>query len=136
MTQLTVLTAGRETSIDATLGDGRILVTPGDLAATLGWELAAEGLCRGEVCIPVRKESGVRHGDHVDLVAAAALLGSTTLVDETGAVAAVSVRAADRRGALKGRKAADFTLPDLDGRRRSLEEFKDRKRLLVAFASW
>jgi hypothetical protein len=133
---LTVLTPEAATSIEATTRDGRILVSPRDVSVVLGWEVKPEGLCRGDVCVPVGAEAGVRHGAQIDLVAAAALLGSTALIDEPGAIAAISVSAPDRRGALKDRKAADFTLPDLDGRRHSLEEFKDRKRLLVAFASW
>ncbi|MEZ5166434.1 MAG: hypothetical protein R2695_08055 [Acidimicrobiales bacterium] len=48
----------------------------------------------------------------------------------------MSVPAERRHAPLRGRQAPDFTLPDLDGSDHSLEEFKDRKRLLVVLASW
>ena len=83
-----------------------------------------------------RDDHGIGAGDRIDLRAVADALGMTTLLDEESAVLAVSAPAADRRSALRGRVAPDFTLPDLDGNLHSLEEFKDRKRLLIAFASW
>jgi hypothetical protein len=135
-TMLTVLTPAGSTSVDATREGDRLLVDPADLPVALGWELKPEGLCRDDVCVPVRDDSNLRHADRVDLVVAADLLGSTLLVSEEPLVAALSVPASERSRTLLGRLAADFVLPDLDGNRHSLEEFKDRKRLLVAFASW
>lgn len=136
MPTLTVLNPETVTAIDATIADGRVLVAADAVAAALGWELKPEGLCRDDVCVPVREDDGVRRGDSVDLAAAAAAVGSTVLIDDEASVMAISVPADRRRNALKGRQAGDFTLPDLDGNLHSLEEFKDRKRLLVAFASW
>jgi hypothetical protein len=122
--------------IDADIADGRVLTTAGDIAIALGWELKPEGLCRGDVCVPVRADAQIGDGEQIDLGAVASLLGMATMVDEQAGVIAVSAPAADRRAALKGRVAPGFALPDLDGSLRSLEEFKDRKRLLIAFASW
>ncbi|MEZ5246380.1 MAG: hypothetical protein R2707_14865 [Acidimicrobiales bacterium] len=122
--------------IEAAVVDGRVLTDAGGVAEALGWELKPEGLCRGDVCVPVRPDAAVRNGDRIDLGAVASVLGMASMVDEQAAVVAVSAPAADRRAALKGRVAPGFSLPDLDGKLRSLEEFKDRKRLLIAFASW
>ena len=36
----------------------------------------------------------------------------------------------------EGRKAPDFTLPDLDGRPHTLSGHRGKKILLVAWASW
>ena len=123
-------------SIDAVVADGRVLTDGSGIATALGWDLKPEGLCRGDVCVPVRADAGVVAGDQVDLGAVASVLGMSTLVDEEQGLVAVSAPSADRRAALKGRIAPDFALPDLDGKLRTLEEFKDRKRLLIAFASW
>ncbi len=133
---LTVLTPGGSSTVDAAREGESLLVDPADVSVVLGWELKPEGLCRGDVCVPVRDHAALRHGDRVDLIAAAELLGLTTLVSEEPLVAAISVPAGARSRTLSGRMAADFVLPDLDGTTHSLEEFKDRKRLLVAFASW
>lgn len=122
--------------IDAVVADGRVLTDGTGIATALGWDLKPEGLCRGDVCVPVRADAGVTVVDQVDLGAVASVLGMSTLVDEERALIAVSAPAGDRRAALKGRIAPDFALPDLDGNLRTLEEFKDRKRLLIAFASW
>jgi len=122
--------------IGADIVDGRVLTTAGDIAVALGWELKPEGLCRGDVCVPVRADAQVGDGDRIDLGSVASVLGMATMVDEQAGLVAVSSPAADRRAALKGRVAPGFALPDLDGNLRTLEEFKDRKRLLIAFASW
>jgi hypothetical protein len=122
--------------IDAQIVDGRVVTDVGGITTALGWELKPEGLCRGDVCVPVRADAELGEGDRIDLGAVAAVLGMASMVDEQAAVVAVSAPAADRRTALEGRVAPDFVLPDLDGKLRSLEEFKDRKRLLIAFASW
>ena len=123
-------------SIAAVVADGRVLTDTNGITTGLGWDLKPEGLCRGDVCVPVRPEAGVEANGQIDFGAVASVLGMSTLVDEEHGLVAVSAPAADRRAALKGRVAPDFALPDLDGRLRTLEEFKDRKRLLIAFASW
>jgi hypothetical protein len=136
MATITVLTTESVTNIDGAIEDAAVLVAIDAISEVFGWELKPEGLCRGDVCVPVRQDAGVRHGDRVDLVTIAALLGSLVLVDPENRVVAVSVPVDQRRSALRDRRAPDFALPDLNGDIRTLEEFKDRKRLLVAFASW
>jgi len=131
-----VLSADAATEVDAEIRAGRVVVNAVDVATAVGWDLKPEGLCRGDVCVPVRDDAGVRIDDGVDLGAVAGLLGMATLVDEAGRAMAISAPAAARKAALKGRVAPDFSLPDLDGALHTLEQYKDRKRLLIAFASW
>ncbi len=133
---LTVLTPGADAEVDAELVGDLVLVAPTSLQAALGWELRPEGLCRDAVCVPIRDDSAIRHGDRIDLIAAAGALGSTTLLVDEADILAVGVPADARRAALVGRQAPDFTLSDLDGASHSLEAYRDLKRLLVAFASW
>ncbi len=141
MPKLKVLTQnpaepGAVLEIDGAPSDGRVLTDHAGVTAALGWEMKPEGLCRGDVCVPVRDPAAVVTDDGIDLTAVAGLLGMSTLVDEEAGVVAVSAPAGDRRAALVGRQAPNFVLPDLDGDLHSLEQFKDRKRLLIAFASW
>lgn len=136
MSDLQVLTVDGATEIEVEVVDDRVFASKAGLEAALGWELKPEGLCRGDVCVPVADQTEISDGDRVDLGAVAGRLGMATLHDEEAGLLAVSAPAADRRAALKGRVAPNFTLPDLDGKLHSLEEFKDRKRLLIAFASW
>lgn len=136
MPVLKVLTIDGVNEVEAQLLDGRALVDDAGLEAALGWQLKPEGLCRGDVCVPVRDGAAIASGDRIDLGRVGELLGMASLLDDVAGLLAVSAPAADRGAALKGRVAPDFTLPDLDGDLHSLEEFKDRKRLLIAFASW
>ena len=121
---------------EATPADGRLLVAPERLVDALGWELKPEGLCRDDVCVPVRDRASLFMGADVDLAAAAAALGRTAVVDAVGGIAAVAMDAEGRRQALDSLRAPSFVLDDLDGHPHRLEEWRGRKKLLVAFASW
>ena len=121
---------------EATTADGRLLVAPERLVDALGWELKPEGLCRDDVCVPVRDRASLFVGDDVDLAAAAAALGRAAVVDALGGIAAVAMDAEGRRQALDSLRAPTFVLDDLDGHPHLLEEWRGRKKLLVAFASW
>lgn len=117
-------------------GEGRVLVEPDRLAEAIGWTLKPEGLCRGEVCVPVRDRTGIEVDDRVDVAAVAGVLRQPIAVDAEAGYVAVALPAEARRAALDSLRAPAFTLPDLDGRSRALDEWAGSKRLLVAFASW
>jgi hypothetical protein len=121
---------------EATPVDGRLLVPPERLADALGWELKPEGLCRNDICVPVRDRASLFVGDDLDLAAVAAALGRAAIVDALGGIAAVAMDAEGRRQALDSLRAPAFVLDDLDGHPHRLEEWRGRKKLLVAFASW
>jgi hypothetical protein len=124
--------------VDARVDDGRVLVDPAVLPATIGWTLKPEGLCRDEVCVPVRDRDALLVDGLVDLAVAADALRRPVVVDvgaDHGYVA-VALGAEERRRALRELEAPDVTLPDLDGTPHSLREWHGRKRLLQAFSSW
>jgi hypothetical protein len=73
-------------------------------------------------------------GEQVDLGRVAAALDRPFLAED--GVAAVGEPRQTRRMAVDGLRAPTFSLPDLDGAHHSLEEWRGRKKLLVAFASW
>jgi peroxiredoxin len=135
--QIAIIT-DRVAYVDAVLDPARgtFLVDHGDLHDALGWELKTSGLCRGDVCVPVRDLETVRVGDRLDLTAVAEAVRQPVVVDTAAGLVAVALPAELRRAALADLEAPNFTLPDLDEEPRSLDEWAGRKRLLVTFSSW
>jgi peroxiredoxin len=115
---------------------GRFLVDAADVRAALGWELKAEGLCRGDVCVPVADPGGLTVAGAVDIAALATALGRPVVIDGVAGIAALGLAEAARRRALDGLEAPDFHLPDLEGTSHGLDEWRGKKKLLVTFASW
>lgn len=135
MVDVTVI-SDETSTVDGDVSDGRILVDPTRLAEALGWELKPEGLCRADVCVPVRDPAALFVDGELDLAAVGAALGRPVVVDAPAGLAAVALDGETRRRALTELVAPSFTLPDLDGNLHAFEEWHDRKKLLVAFASW
>jgi hypothetical protein len=121
---------------DAVAEDGRVLVEPDALPGVLGWELKPEGLCRGDVCVPVRDRASLFAGERLDIAAVADALRQPIVVDADANVVALALPAEQRRQVLAEHHAAPFTLDDLDGAPHSLAEWAGKKKLLVAFATW
>ena len=137
MRQITIITDGVATvDGEADPDRGSFLVEPADLMTALGWELKPDGLCRGDVCVPVRDMDAVRVGERIDLAAVVDALGRPSVADLDAGIMAVALPAELRRRALRDLDAPDFTLPGLDGHSHSLSDWAGRKRLVVAFSSW
>jgi hypothetical protein len=132
---VTIITDG-EREVDAIADGERVLVHPDDLPAAMEWELKPEGLCRGDVCVPVRDRDSLFVGDRLDLSAVAGALHRPVVVDPAAGIVAVALPSEERHRALNERHAPAFTLPDLDGVSHSLEEWRGRKKLLFAFSTW
>jgi hypothetical protein len=122
--------------VDGDVVDDRVLVTPDALTGALGWTLKPEGLCRDDVCVPVRDRNALLVGDRIDLAAATDALGRPTVVDADAAIVAVALDREQRRSALESLTAPDVVLQDLEGTPHALSEWRGQKRLLHAFASW
>jgi hypothetical protein len=131
----TLLDQGRATTVDAELDGERILVADDDVAAATGWRRKPEGMCRDDVCVPLRDATS-HTADRVELNAFAAALRRPLAVDSDERVAYLGTAAAERAEQLGSLRAPDFALPDLDGRTHSLGEQRGRKVLLVVYASW
>jgi hypothetical protein len=123
-------------NLDADVEDDRVLIDAAQLSDALGWELKPEGLCRDDVCVPVRDQSTLFVDDRIDIARVAAALGQPMVVDGDARVVSVALPAEHRRKALDALVAPPFELADLDGTMHRLEEWRGRKKLLVAFASW
>lgn len=131
-----ILEDGRSTQVDALVEDDRVLLTPADLERALGWSLKPEGLCRDGICMPLAPSSRVVRDGRIDLAAFADLLGRPLACDVAAGAACVGESARERSAAMRGGLAPDFTLPDLSGRTHSLGDYRGRKALLIAWASW
>jgi hypothetical protein len=123
-------------TVEASADRDRLLVAPDQLPAAIGWELKPQGLCRDDVCVPVRDQAALFASDSLDLASVAAALGRPAVVDAIAGIAAIALDAEGRRQALDQLHAPPFTLQDLDGVAHRLEEWRGRKKLLVAFSSW
>jgi len=124
----------REVDGDAT--PTTVLLAPQALAAATGWDLRAEGLCRGDVCVPRRDGDGLLVDDQIDLAAFAGLLQRPIAYDAEAAIVVLADAPDDHAAAYDARVAPAWTLPDLDGHPVSSSDFAGRKKLLVAWASW
>jgi peroxiredoxin len=114
--------------------DGTVLLAPDDLEAAIGWTLKPEGLCRGDVCVPVRDRDALFAGERLDLARVAEALDRPFLAE--GGVAVLGEPRWIRRRAAEDLQAPDFALPDLDGTVHHLDEWQGKKKLLVTFATW
>ena len=111
-----------------------------DLTAVSGWELKPEGACKGDICIPIpsqRESEFVREGGKAfNLAAFARHLGQPVVHDDTNGVWYFGEGAMKRRESLASLEAPDFELPDLDGKMHRLSDYRGKKVLLAAWASW
>ncbi len=133
---LTLIDDGRLVAVAARFASDSVRLQSADLAAALGWEIKPEGLCQGGVCIPVRNAADLVNADGIDLAALARVLERPLALDLDARVAYLGASAAERAAQLATLQAPEFTLPDLSGRLHSLSDYRGKKVLLVAYASW
>jgi hypothetical protein len=131
-----IIDDGKAAAVPARLSGGAVRLSRGALEQALGWTLKPEGLCRGNVCVPVRAGAALETVEGVDLAGVATALGRPLALDADERAAYVGVAADERARTLATLEAPDFTLPDLAGRPHSLGEHRGKKVLLVAYASW
>ena len=136
MPTVTVIDDGRVAEVEGAVVGDSVVVEPGSLEAAIGFVRKPEGLCKGDLCIPVRPGSGLEVPGGIDVARLAAVLGRPVAVDEASGAAFVGAPAAERAERVRLLEAPDFSLPDLDGRLHSLSEHRGSKVLLAAYASW
>lgn len=117
---------------------GGLWLEPEQATAVSGWELRPEGLCRGDVCVPVppsKAETLVADGK-INLAALWDHMGMPIAQSADGDVWALGEGAENRAAELRSLEAPDFTLPDLAGVQHSLSDHRGKKVLLATWASW
>lgn len=112
-----------------------VWLTPEAVQTALGWELKPEGLCRGNVCLPLPEGEAI-DARGLELKDLARRLDRPLALDSEQCVAALGASARERRSQFESLHAPDFELPDLDGVMHSLSDYRGKKVLLVAYASW
>lgn len=126
-----VLTEAGEFTVAATDG---LWLSADDAERVSGWSLKPEGMCRGEVCVPLPQ--GLRGADRVDLAAFWDRLGRPVVRDGTGEIWALGAGADQRHRGLTGTIAPDFELPDLAGTPHRLADLRGSKVFLATWAPW
>ena len=127
----TILSDAGEFEVQA--ADG-LCVSAADAERATGWTLKPEGMCRGDLCVPLRAE--MQRGGKVDLAAFWRLLGNPVVHDERQQIWALGAGADERAAALADGMAPDFTLPDLHGKPHTLSALRGKKVFLCTWASW
>ncbi len=132
----TLIEDGETRRFEACLDGEAIRISPDALEATLGWKIEAAGLCRDDVCVPVADRDSLVDSGGVDLVELARRLERPLALDREEAVASLGASARIHGARLASGEAPDFSLPDLSGQTHSLSDFRGKKVLLIAYASW
>jgi hypothetical protein len=136
-----VIYGGRPPEVVGANAEGDSLwLEASDLARASGWDLKPEGVCKGDVCVPLppaREADFVRDGGRkFNLAAFARHLGQPIVHDSKNGVWFFGEGAAARRSTMASLEAPDFELPDLDGKMHRLSDYRGKKVLLAAWASW
>ena len=107
-------------------------LTADAFAAATGWVAKPEGMCKGEVCVPVPGAMGA--DGTLDVASVAERLGMALIADGDAGVWALGPESGGR--ALTTATVPQIELPDVDGNPFNLAAMHGRKVLLVAWASW
>ena len=127
---------GQVTAVELLEQPGKLSVSNSVLEQATGWSLKPEGLCRDQVCVPVRNVEALIKDNQVDLGEFALLVSQNIVIDVQRKVVALGERAQIRGTEMATLEAPDFTLPDIHGRQVSFSDYNRRKRLLLAWSSW
>ncbi len=132
----TLIDETRASEVPAVLDGDAVRIAADALAGATGWSLRPQGLCRNDTCVPVQNPGELATRSGIDLAAFARLLDRPLALDGAERAACLGASAAERGARLATLEAPDFALPDLDGKVHSLSDYRGRKVLLVAYASW
>lgn len=136
---ITVLTeAGACALPTAPTPGGDLWLANDEVARATGWTLKPEGLCQGEICVPVPRTDSARYvrDGAVNMAAFWRLLGRPVLHDAAGETWMLGAGSTERARQLETLEAPDFTLPDLDGKPHSLSDFRGKRVFLTTWSSW
>jgi hypothetical protein len=136
MDAFTIIEGARAVPVQARVAGGHVLLDPASLRAALGWDIHDGLLCSDAMCVRIQDEAALVRDGAVDLQAFARVLDRPLAVDVEERVACLGASARERAATLASQIAPDFQLPDLAGRLHALSEHRDRKILLVTWASW
>ena len=99
-----------------------------------GWAVKPEGVCHGEVCVPLPE--GMADGGKVHVDKVAAHLGMALVADERRGVWALGPASAIGTQRLTTLDLPDLVLTDFDGAPFALRSLRGQKVVLINWASW
>lgn len=102
-----------------------------EFEAGTGWELKAEGACKGEICVPLHEQPG----EVVQVAPIAEALGMPLVSGPTTGLWALGPATHNAR-ALTTSIAPDLVLPDLAGNNFTLRSLLGQKVLVYAWAPY
>ena len=126
---LLLLDGDRATEVTARDDGQSMTLAAADVVTATGWEVKPVGLCRGDVCVPVR------FGAEVDLAAFAQALRRPLAYEALGDRAVAVLGTAGGSTAHAGDEAPPLQLPDVDGNPVELGT-PGRKTAVVAWSTW
>jgi hypothetical protein len=139
----TIIHDDRPLRFERALADSDALwLDTAELKRLAGWELKPEGICHGDLCVPLpagheSEFASKRDGaTWFNFTALAGLMGKPWAADAKNRVWYFGAQAAERGSALRSLAAPDFELPDLEGKLHRLSDYRGRKVFLLAWASW
>ena len=136
---ITILNEQRETRPAHALAEGDSLwLDRSGIEAATGWSWKPEGLCQGELCTPLPRQTAkpMVRGDRLDIAALWQHMGHPVEHDSAGQTWVLGTAAAARAQTLSTLDAPDFELPDLAGQTHRLSDYRGKKVLLATWASW
>ena len=139
---VTIITqASLTTSARAEMDGDDLWLPVGELETATGWELQPEGLCRGEVCVPIYGNADdllmERDGDSwLNFAGFARHLGQPYARDDARSAWYFGESSDAQKAKLQFLDAPDFELQDLDGQTHRLSDHRGKKVLLALWASW
>jgi len=135
---ITVLSDRGRVEVEGRASGEDLWVGEGDLERATGWQHKPEGLCQGDVCVPVPPSlaSDLVADGEVNVAAFWRHLGQPVVRSGDRGHWYLGEGAATRREQLESLQAPDFTLPDVEGKLHSLSDYRGKKVLLATWASW
>jgi hypothetical protein len=136
---ITVLHEQSETQHPDAAADGDALwFDAAAIEQATGWAWKPEGLCHGDICVPVppaKKNELVRDG-RLNVAAMWRRSGQPAVHDQASRTWVLGTGAAQRSAALASLQAPDYALPDLSGQQHRLSQYRGRKVFMYTWASW
>ena len=135
----TILTETSEfDSASAEVSNGNLWLSSAECENATGWVLKPEGLCQGDICVPVPsgKESDFVSGEKINISAFWQHLERPVLHDAAASTWMLGVGHTERSESLKSLQAPDFSLPDVNGDMHALSDYRGKRIFLTTWSSW
>ena len=111
-------------------------ISTGDFERETGWQLKAEGACKGDVCIPLPDfPQSEKAEENVDAVAIARAMGLPVVEDTEHGLISIGPESIGAR-ALSTVEVPEVILPDLTGNNFALSSLRGQKVLVYAWAPY